>query len=106
VKGGLDPFNVFSAIYISLFGFTCHFKKHKIVFLFVIFLAMGLSARENSFAAANDVTGNALSTNENNSMPIGNGDIVLNVWTEQKTPKILNFTLCFPIVCMALADLT
>jgi hypothetical protein len=36
-----------------------------------------------AFVQANDVTWNSLGTNENDSMPIGNGDIAANVWTEQ-----------------------
>ncbi len=46
-------------------------------------LACGLAAQGNRFAAANDVSWHALGTNENNSMPLGNGDLALNVWTEQ-----------------------
>ena len=34
------------------------------------------SAQNNPFASANDVTWNSLGTNENDSMPLGNGDIV------------------------------
>jgi alpha-L-fucosidase 2 len=34
-------------------------------------------------AAKNDVTWTSLGKNENDSMPLGNGDIGLNVWTEQ-----------------------
>jgi hypothetical protein len=37
----------------------------------------------------NDVSWNALGTNENNSMPLGNGDIALNVWTEQNGDILL-----------------
>src|SRR5271170_2235552 len=50
---------------------------------------MFLSAREDNFAQANDVAWNSLGTNENNSMPIGNGDIALNVWTEQNGDIVL-----------------
>src|ERR1700761_7794330 len=46
-------------------------------------------AQENPFAAANDVTWNALGTNENNSMPLGNGDVVLNAWTEPDGDLVL-----------------
>lgn len=61
----------------------------------VLFLCLALAApaslvaRENDFAAGNDVTWNSLGTNENNSMPIGNGDIALNVWTEQNGDIVL-----------------
>ena len=50
---------------------------------------MGLSAQENHFAGANDVTWNSLGTNENSSMPVGNGDLALNVWTEQNGDLVL-----------------
>jgi len=55
----------------------------------LLVLPMLLSAREDNFARANDVTWNSLGTNENNSMPIGNGDIALNVWTEQNGDIVL-----------------
>src|SRR6266702_3292169 len=54
-----------------------------ILSLSLLTFAVGLSAQENRFASANDVTWNSLGTNENNSMPLGNGDVALNVWTEQ-----------------------
>ena len=63
--------------------------KPKIVSLFFILGTMVLSAQENHFTAANDVTWNSLGTNENNSMPLGNGDIALNVWTEQNGDIVL-----------------
>src|SRR5260370_36274418 len=40
-------------------------------------------AAENSFVSLNDVTWTTLGQNENDSMPIGNGDLAANVWTEQ-----------------------
>jgi alpha-L-fucosidase 2 len=48
-----------------------------------------LSARAENFAQANDVAWNSLGTNENSSMPIGNGDIALNVWTETNGDIVL-----------------
>ena len=63
--------------------------KPKIVSLFFILGTMVLSAQENHFTAANDVTWNSLGTNENNSMPLGNGDIALNIWTEQNGDIVL-----------------
>src|SRR5580658_6553627 len=52
--------------------------------LFAIFLLpIVLTAKEPAFVEMNDVAWPALGTNENNSMPLGNGDIALNVWTEQ-----------------------
>ena len=37
----------------------------------------------------NDVTWTSLGTNENDSMPIGNGDLAANVWTEQNGDLVL-----------------
>jgi alpha-L-fucosidase 2 len=48
-----------------------------------------LCALDNPFAATNDVTWQALGTNENDSMPIGNGDLAANVWTEQSGDILL-----------------
>jgi alpha-L-fucosidase 2 len=56
--------------------------KIKIISLACILATMVLSAQENHFVAENDVTWNSLGTNENDSMPLGNGDIALNAWTE------------------------
>jgi alpha-L-fucosidase 2 len=39
--------------------------------------------------AANDVTWTTLGKNENDSMPIGNGDLAANVWTEQNGDLLL-----------------
>ena len=50
---------------------------------------MGLSARESNFAGQNDVAWHILGTNENDSMPIGNGDLAANVWTEQNGDLVL-----------------
>ncbi len=47
------------------------------------------SARADSSVAVNDVTWNSLGTNENDSMPLGNGDVALNVWTEQNGDIVL-----------------
>src|ERR1700681_2270583 len=40
-------------------------------------------AAQSSFVSINDVTWTTLGLNENDSMPIGNGDLAANVWTEQ-----------------------
>src|SRR5258708_32168276 len=63
--------------------------KKNILCLILALLPPLASAREAGFAAANDVTWNSLGTNENNSMPLGNGDIALNVWTEQNGDIVL-----------------
>src|ERR1035438_6788956 len=57
--------------------------------LLLICLPLALSAEENHFIAANDVAWDSLGTNETNSMQIGNGDIALNVWTEQNGDIVL-----------------
>src|SRR5215813_10713050 len=41
------------------------------------------------FVASNDVTWSTPGTNENDSMPIGNGDLAANVWTEQNGDIVL-----------------
>jgi alpha-L-fucosidase 2 len=46
-------------------------------------------AAGNSFVASNDVKWAALGQNENDSMPIGNGDLAANVWTEQNGDLVL-----------------
>src|SRR4029077_16316628 len=58
-------------------------------FIFLIFATIALTARENHFMATNDVTWHSPGTNENSSMPLGNGDITLNVWTEQNGDIVL-----------------
>jgi alpha-L-fucosidase 2 len=40
-------------------------------------------ASDSPFVSVNDVTWTELGHNENDSMPIGNGDLAANVWTEQ-----------------------
>ena len=63
--------------------------RTKIASLLFIMGTLALSAQENHFASANDVTWNSLGTNEDNSMPLGNGDVALNVWTEQNGDLLL-----------------
>ena len=63
--------------------------KLKFFLLQVILATTALSAQENHFAAANDVTWNSLGINENDSIPLGNGDIAANVWTEQNGDLVL-----------------
>jgi alpha-L-fucosidase 2 len=52
-------------------------------------IAMAAPGDGNPFIAANDVTWTALGTNENDSMPLGNGDVALNVWTEKNGDLVL-----------------
>jgi alpha-L-fucosidase 2 len=53
------------------------------------FRGLGQTQSENHFAESNDVTWNSLGTDENDSMPLGNGDLALNVWTEQNGDVVL-----------------
>jgi alpha-L-fucosidase 2 len=46
-------------------------------------------AAEDAFVAANDVVWTTLGQDENNSMPIGNGDLAANVWTEKSGDLVL-----------------
>src|SRR5882762_5749300 len=64
-----------------------HIVKHALCFSFLApFAAM---ASENPFVTVNDVTWTELGHNENDSMPIGNGDLAANVWTEQNGDLML-----------------
>jgi alpha-L-fucosidase 2 len=47
------------------------------------------SASGHPFVAQNDVQWTTLGQNENDSMPIGNGDLAANVWTEQNGDLLL-----------------
>lgn len=51
--------------------------------------ARGASGGGNDLAAENDVTWTTLGNDENDSMPIGNGDLAANVWTEQNGDLVL-----------------
>ena len=46
-------------------------------------------AQGGSYTSSNDVTWTSLGTNENDSMPIGNGDLAANVWTERNGDLVL-----------------
>ncbi len=58
-------------------------------------LAIGLGAsaayadKGNDVAVMNAVTWTSLGTNENDSMPLGNGDLAANVWTEQNGDLVI-----------------
>jgi hypothetical protein len=51
--------------------------------------AQSVQGGKSPFVTANDVTWTALGSNENDSMPIGNGDLAANVWTEQNGDVVL-----------------
>jgi alpha-L-fucosidase 2 len=57
--------------------------------LLICLCASKSSAADNRFIAENDVTWPSLGTNENDSMPLGNGDLAANVWTEQNGDVLL-----------------
>ena len=68
--------------------------KRNSAFLFVASLATSIWAQDiqgngNRFIAENSVTWTSLGSNENDSMPIGNGDLAANVWTEQNGDVVL-----------------
>jgi alpha-L-fucosidase 2 len=44
---------------------------------------------ENSFVSVNDVTWTTRGQNENDSMPVGNGDLAANLWTEKNGDIVL-----------------
>ena len=48
-----------------------------------------VSGAGNRFIARNDVTWMTTGTNENDSMPLGNGDLAANVWTETNGDLLL-----------------
>jgi len=66
-------------------------------FLFLAFFSIstismrgqGVASGGNPFIAQNDVTWTTLGNDENDSLPIGNGDIAANVWTEQNGDLVL-----------------
>ena len=56
----------------------------------VVFITRSHAAATGyDFVAGYDVNWQTLGTNENDSMPIGNGDIAANVWTEQNGDLVL-----------------
>ena len=63
--------------------------KRSLALLFLVALPTLASAQGVNFAKANSMTWNAPGTNENNSMPLGNGDVAVNAWTEQNGDTVL-----------------
>jgi alpha-L-fucosidase 2 len=63
--------------------------KPNILSLLLLFVPLLSPAKEISCVTKDDVTWNSLGTNENSSMPLGNGDVALNVWTEQNGDIVL-----------------
>ncbi|HEY3862022.1 MAG TPA: DUF5703 domain-containing protein [Verrucomicrobiae bacterium] len=66
-----------------------NFSRRILAFAVLILCPLALFAGDNPFAAENDVAWRGLGTNENSSMPIGNGDIAANVWTQQNGDIVL-----------------
>ncbi len=72
-------------------------KNKKILLLIQAFIALlGFSSQSlfaqvdtNRYMAENDVVWTTLGSSENESMPIGNGDLAANVWTEQDGDLLL-----------------
>jgi alpha-L-fucosidase 2 len=69
--------------------FIHFFTQRNTAALFLFCWPLVLSAQDNHFAATNNVTWPSLGTNENSSMPLGNGDLALNLWTEQNGDIVL-----------------
>ena len=68
-------------------------RIHSFPIVFILLsltsIAMAAPSNGNPFIAGNDVTWTTLGTNENSSMPLGNGDVALNAWTEQSGDIVL-----------------
>lgn len=61
----------------------------SVVALLACFAFSCAFAEDSSYVSAEDVTWTALGQNENDSMPIGNGDLAANVWTESNGDLVL-----------------
>lgn len=64
-------------------------KPAACVALLLVLLPIAPAAQPTDFASSNDVTWHSLGADENSSMPLGNGDLALNVWTEQNGDIVL-----------------
>lgn len=64
-------------------------KPHLAILLLTLCLPAWAAQNVNRFVAENDVIWQSLGTNENDSTPIGNGDLAANVWTEQNGDLVL-----------------
>ncbi len=63
--------------------------KKAVAVLFLAALPLLASAQGLNFARTNSLTWSTLGANENNSMPLGNGDVALNAWTEANGDIVL-----------------
>jgi hypothetical protein len=66
-----------------------YFKQIIFFLLLIVFSTSFISAQSSKSVAAYDVVWNSLGKDENSSMPLGNGDVALNVWTEQNGDIVL-----------------
>jgi hypothetical protein len=62
---------------------------HRFAVVLVLLHAAMVFAENRPSVAANDVVWNSLGKNENDSMPVGGGDLAANVWTEQNGDLVL-----------------
>jgi len=63
--------------------------KSPLLALALTLFPLAAFGQGTEFAQRNDVSWTSLGTNENDSMPLGNGDLALNVWTEQSGDLVL-----------------
>src|ERR1035437_7754679 len=66
-----------------------YLKQISFFFLLIVFSTSSIKAQRVSPVSTYDVVWNSLGTNEDSSMPLGNGDVALNVWTEQNGDILL-----------------
>ena len=63
--------------------------KRTLLPLLLLCIAGVTNAKGQTFVEKNDVIWTGLGTDENSSMPLGNGDLALNVWTEKSGDIVL-----------------
>jgi len=66
-----------------------HFKQIFFSFLLIVLSTSVIPAQSSKSIAAYNVVWNSLGKDENSSMPLGNGDVALNFWTEQNGDIVL-----------------
>src|ERR1700747_617618 len=72
--------------------FNLKFMNTRLAFLALLQICLSAMAEQNvreKFVAPNHVIWATPGTNENDSMPVGNGDLAANVWTEQNGDLVL-----------------
>jgi alpha-L-fucosidase 2 len=63
--------------------YKTYLKQISFFFLLIVYSTSPIKAQMGLPVSTYDVVWDSLGTNENSSMPLGNGDVALNVWTEQ-----------------------